>query len=246
MKIKIMFKKVFFTFMITVILNLCIPTICLHAKQTMVNNIKYDYNPSTCTASVAIENNISGNIIIPSDITIDEINYKVTSIDSFAFNACYNLTSVNIPSTITSIDNSAFFYCTNLTNINVDPNNNYYSSDDGILYDKKKTTLICCPEGKTGSLVIPSKVISIIKYSFFNCINLTNITLPKSIVLVENDAFYGFNNLNNINMPPSEDEIETNIPTGHSFLNFGGLIRASTLENDFPRSIGTHFLDIKS
>lgn len=58
----------------------------------------------------------SGEYIIPSTVTNNEINYTVTSINDTAF-AGDELTSIILPNTIDSIGFAAFISCTNLTSI---------------------------------------------------------------------------------------------------------------------------------
>jgi hypothetical protein len=43
----------------------------------------------------------------------------VTSIREWAFNSCYGLTSVTIPSSVTSIEAYVFFYCRGLTSVTI-------------------------------------------------------------------------------------------------------------------------------
>ncbi len=43
----------------------------------------------------------------------------VTTIGSYAFQPCYNLTDVTLPESVTVIGNDAFFICSSLTSINI-------------------------------------------------------------------------------------------------------------------------------
>lgn len=61
----------------------------------------------------------SGDIVIPSTVTYNDINYTVTNIDDHAFDKCTELTSVSIPNTVTNIDECAFYYCTKLKSITI-------------------------------------------------------------------------------------------------------------------------------
>ena len=53
-----------------------------------------------------------------SEVTAEMLD-GITSITSYAFYQCANLTSVEIPSSVTSIGSYAFEYCSSLTSINI-------------------------------------------------------------------------------------------------------------------------------
>ena len=54
---------------------------------------------------------VSGNIEIPRRVIRNSKTYTVTSIGSYAFYFCNNLTSVTIPNSVTSIGDYAFNTC---------------------------------------------------------------------------------------------------------------------------------------
>ncbi len=91
--------------------------------QTPVNGIYYNLNDSENTAEVVSNNSdhyiYSGNIIIPSSISVNGVDYSVTSIGFQAFTGCSDLTSIKIPNSVTLIGKYAFYYCSGLTNIEI-------------------------------------------------------------------------------------------------------------------------------
>lgn len=127
------------------------------------------------------------------DITLPN---SLTNIAEYAFWGS-DITSIKIPSSVKSIGDNAFLFCYNLVSITVDTNNTAYSSVDGMLLDKKGTTLIRCPEGKGGIIVIPDGVKNISEWAFSDCA-ITDITFPHSIVSVGELAFRGCNSLTNL------------------------------------------------
>ena len=62
---------------------------------------------------------ISGDVTIPSTLTINGTKYAVKGIDNNAFNNCTKLTSATIPNSVESIGSKAFYNCTGLGSLTV-------------------------------------------------------------------------------------------------------------------------------
>ena len=132
----------------------------------------------------------------PSEID----GHTVTSIGVDAFYACESLTSITIPSSVTSVGDYAFTGCRNLTSITIPDSITsigidafsytawYDNLPDGVVYigklvyDYKGT----CPE----TLVVKDGTIGICGEAFYDCTNLTNITIPDSVISIGSGAFY--------------------------------------------------------
>ncbi len=182
----------------------------------------------------------SGDIIIPAQLTDNDITYSVTSIAAFAFSDCSDLTSVTLPNSLLEIGNYAFRLserltsiiipgsvmkinmntfqqCDSLISIEVESNNLKYSSIDGILYNKRADTLIQCPGGK--SIVELSDSVKVIESDAFAfCEKLDTIYLGGSIELIKSSAFWNCSNLSAIMcciaVPPVlESNVFLNVPS---------------------------------
>lgn len=116
----------------------------------------------------------------------------------WAFSSCTSLTNVTIPASVTNMGNSAFAGCRSLTTISVDALNAVYSSLDGIVLNTNRTELILCPEGKSGTYIIPDTVTTIRSNAFRNCAELTSITMLENAVVIGDAAFSGCRNLTNV------------------------------------------------
>jgi uncharacterized repeat protein (TIGR03803 family) len=135
------------------------------------------------------------------------IGNGLTTLGSSAFYLCLNLADVRIGTSLASIGADAFTWCTNLTALTVGSLNPNYSTVDGALLDKTRTTLVLCPEGKT-SCVIPNGVVRIETNAFYNCLNLTNVTIPDSVQTISDGAFAG-SALTRLAIPGSVNTIGT-------------------------------------
>ncbi len=141
-------------------------------------------------------------------LTSVTIGNSVTGIGNCAFFSCESLTSVTIGSSVTSIGISAFSECYSLTSIKVSEYNQNYSSVDGVLFNKDKTELVCYLEGKTNKdYTIPSSVISIGNYAFYNCYRLTSVTIPDSVISIGDHAFWGCDFLTSVTIGDSVTSI---------------------------------------
>ena len=195
------------------------------AEDYTRNNIKYDLNRSTKTATVK---GLEDKSATSADIRSYVEGCTVTSIGNEAFKYCRSLTSINIPSSVTNIGDGAFSFsgltsinipssvnsiggtafngCSALTAFTVDANNPNYCAEGCMLFNKKKTTLITAFGGQK-TYNIPSSVTSIGGSSFRYCSSLTSINIPSSVTSIGNNAFYDCSSLTSINIPSSVNSI---------------------------------------
>lgn len=157
-----------------------------------------------------------GNVVIPEEVTYENITRKVTSIGFEAFYGCSKLTSVTIPKSVTSIGKSAFMYCSGLTSVTIPKSvtdfgsNAFFSCSNltsvhitdlaawcnfsfpsydcnPLFYSGKSRLFLNGQEIK--DLVIPDDVTSIGDYAFYGHGGLTSITIPSSLTSIGSQAF---------------------------------------------------------
>ena len=180
------------------------------AYDVEVDGIYYNLNETEKTAEVTYKEqykaSYSGSVEIPSSVVIKEVEYKIASIEDWAFSRCSGLTSIIIPNSVTSIGDYAFDGCSGLTSIII-PN-----SVTSIAYG----AFGGC-SGLT-SITIPNSVTSIGNGAFYGCSGLTSITIPNSVTSIGDRAFGGCSGLISITIPNSV----TSIAYG-AFENCSGL-----------------------
>lgn len=65
-----------------------------------------------------------------------------------------------------------------------------YKTVDDIVYSADMKTLILCPQGKTGEVIIPDGVVRI-RHKAFSYANIKKVIFPDTMQSIENEAFYG-------------------------------------------------------
>lgn len=155
----------------------------------------------------------SGDIVIPDEVEIGGIKYRVTEISRGAFGNGEDITSIKLgfyvkvfkPYSIYGsfskielnphaqvVDPLAFYGCPNLEYIDAS-DCNYLSDDDGVLYDKYKSELIIYPTKKASpKYVIPEGVKYISGYAFWET-KVSELDIPSTVWFVG-----GFDNAPNL------------------------------------------------
>ena len=157
----------------------------------------------------------SGEIIIPSNVTYQGVNYSVTSIEFEAFVRCSGLTSVTIPNSVTSIGMYAFDGCSGLTSVTIlcPYVNSWFSRKSSIkeiVLGNQVTSIgneaFAGCSGLT-SVTIPESVTSIGMYAFADCKGLTSVTIPNSVTSICESVFGGCSGLTSVTIPSSVTSI---------------------------------------
>lgn len=115
------------------------------------------------------------------------------AIGNYAFKDCTALSAIELPASLTSIGRdgkestsrvNVFDGCTQLASISIAESNATYASKDGVLYTKDFTTLIMCPQGKTGEFTFISELETVADGGLENLGGITAVVVSA-----------GFNNL---------------------------------------------------
>ena len=183
-----------------------------------IDGIYYILDTDTKTATVVfhVRYYYSGDVVIPSTVTHEGVDYTVTRIESDAFKRSTDLTSVTIPRSVTSIGGGIFQECSSLTSINIEKGNPVFDSRDNCnaIIETASNTLIVGCKGST----IPNSVTSIGENAFKGCSGLTSINIPNHVVTIGKSAFEGCSDLTSINIPNSVTSIGNEAFSGCSNL----------------------------
>lgn len=160
------------------IINICLTlialcwTVAIQAQTATVDGINYSLNADTKTATVTAST-ATGDIVIPEKITVDCVEYSVTSIVFNAFHGCKALTSVAMPS-VTRIGYCAFGSCSSLTSVDMP-----LVTSIGFQAFENCSSLT--------SVAMPS-VTSIGSEAFCGC-PIINLSLPATLTSIGNNCF---------------------------------------------------------
>ncbi len=116
------------------------------------------------------ENEYTGAIVIPEEVTYMSRARKVTRIGEYTFYQCSSLSSITIPNSVTSIGNDAFSGCADLTSVTI-----------GNSVTSIGSSAFSGCSGLT-SVTIGNSVTSIGDGAFSGCSVLTSVTLNSNAI----------------------------------------------------------------
>ncbi len=108
-----------------------------------------------------------------------------------AFEGCYTVSSVSIPSSVKEIGKRAFYECKAMTTVTI-PDDSGLTSILGYAFYNCETLK---------KMTLPATATSIGEYAFYNCAALTSINLPEGMTTVNKYAFSGTTSLASITLP---------------------------------------------
>lgn len=166
-----------------------------------------------------------------------------------AFYGCSALRKIDLNRTET-VGRGPFYGCDGLSGLTVSEENAFFTVRDGVLFDKEQTTVVRCPQKKTGTVALPETTARIAAYSFTDCAELESVVVPEGVLFVGYEALRGCG-IGELNLPDSVEYIasyafcecdglaEVAIPAGATYLGVGVFMGCSALETvSFSESIG--------
>ncbi len=187
-----------------------------------ITSLIYPYKVSvTCKgiSSYSYADEYSGSVSIPDSVFYDGKFFLVSSIDENAFESCYNLISVKIPSSVVIIGARAFFDCTELSTIDIPSSVTtigmaafYYTPWYDDIPDGEVYINNFLYEYKTSSteylyINVREGTVSVSEYAFYWATGLITISFPNSLTSIGRFAFQNCSLLSSITCsatrPPS-------------------------------------------
>lgn len=153
-----------------------------------------------------------GEVIIPPSVRFENTIYVVDEIAANAFIGNTAITSVTLPSTIARIGSDAFRRCSFLKDVHASTLKSWMTID----FENEKATPLS--NGATllidgvplAHLVVPESVTTINRYSFFDCMSLTEAEIGDQVTAIEPFAFDGCENLSRVSLGNSIKSIGMN------------------------------------
>ena len=202
-------------------------------EYTDAKGVRWQYEEiaagQSCRIKPAAVDAISGAVDIPASVPDNGVTLSVVEIAEEAFYQCTGLTGVTIPNSVTSIEGSAFAstglttvtipggvttigtfvfdQCNELKRIEVAAESTTFTSVDGVLFSADKSTLVYCPNGRSGTYAVPDGVTTIGATAFAHCALLEGVSLPAGVTRIEASAFQDCNRLKAFTLPQGVEEI---------------------------------------
>ena len=149
-------------------------------------------------AACALDHTASlSEVFIPSTVSVDGINYNVTTIAPEAFKGS-TLKKVTLNAGVTTIERGAFQNCSQLTSVTLP--STLRTIDDFSFSNCSALT----------SVSLPSSVSFVGRQAFSNCSNITQIVIPSELNVIGEDAFLNCTALKAVSLPITM----TSIPEG--------------------------------
>lgn len=176
------------------------------SEEFMENGINYrvasSTPPSVYVCRLPNGEHYSGDVVVPSSVEHEGIEYLVSGISNWAFENCSEITNISMPQSIKEIGESAFAGCSQLTHL---------SFPDSIKYLE---ICVCYGCEKLCSLHLPSGIQGIGRSAFNGCKSLEEFVVPDSVKEIDGMVFKNCSNLKKIYWGKSVKKVGSDLFTG--------------------------------
>ena len=148
----------------------------LYYNKLSNNEVEVTYNRQIDSYR---ENDVSGDIIIPSKIRYSGVEYTITGLGGWAFANDDYLTSIVIPNTVKSIGVACFWECHNLKKVTIP--NSVTSMGNSVF----------CNCERLSELILPDNLTMINNNLMYGCLGLESVNIPQNVTSIGEDSFYG-------------------------------------------------------
>lgn len=184
--------------------------------DTRIDGLYYRlYEKAKIAEVISGEIKYTGDIKVPSQITVDGEVYDVTGIGSDAFTDC-SVTSVSLPNSIINIGDNAFQNCTEIKEMKLPES----------LVSMGEHAFQGCE--RLEEIDVPNSLAHINDYAFEGCDALTTVILHDALMSVGENAFGGCDNLEEVycyskNVPDAHVTAFDDSPVGDCTLYVPGI-----------------------
>ena len=206
-----------------------------------IGGLKYILKPENMTAVVtyAEENSLANyegmqSVIVPESVAFDGESYTVVGIGDEAFNNCWGLKAVSLPSTLQSIGKLAFGYCTSLRSVTI--------PEEVTIVDNEAFTGCSA----LASVTIGGSVETIGDYAFFGCTGLASLHVPESVKTIGENAFMGIHWINEVHAKASEPaEAPVSAFSTNAYRNATLVVPDGSVDSYKAHPTWSNFLEIR-